>query len=438
MEDGDIQIRDAREDVDALGRRARRAARAAQNLDRSDKDRALAAMAQVLHDEREAIKTANGIDMERAIHNGENTGRLDRLRLTDERIGWMVEGLRQIALLHDPVGERLAVLRPANGLVIEQVRVPIGVIGIVYEARPNVTVDAAALTVKTGNAVILRGGSEALHSNLALVRALRMGLDAAGLPADLVLMIENTDRASVDALIKARGVIDLVIPRGGAGLIGHVVRHATVPTIETGVGNCHVYVDRDAQVAMAVAITVNAKAQRPSVCNAAETLLVHEAVATAFLPVVSEALANKDVQLRLDEKSAAILHDGLDPRRLADIRMQPATEDDYEKEFNDYILAVKVVPSLEAALDHIARFGTKHSEAIVTDNAATATAFLQAVDAAAVFHNASTRFTDGYEFGFGAEIGISTQKLHARGPMGLDALTTYKFMVKGDGQIREK
>ena len=427
---------DVHEEVRALARRARQAARETSRLTGEDKNRALALMAGAVADDRVAIMEANERDMLAAKQASEAGGRLDRLRLTDERITGMVEGLRQIALLADPVGERVAELHPANGLLIEQVRVPIGVIGIVYEARPNVTVDAAALTVKTGNAVILRGGSEAFHSNRALVQALRKGLSHAGLAKDLVLLIESTDRASVDALITARGLVDVVIPRGGAGLIDRVVRHASVPVIETGVGNCHVYVDQDADTEMAVAITVNAKAQRPSVCNAAETLLVHESAARDFLPAAALALGRRGVEMRLDEKASAILRAGLDRSQLLDLRLQGATEVDYETEYNDFILAVKVVSSLGEALDHIARYGTKHSEAIVTDSDAAADTFLREVDAAVVYHNASTRFTDGYEFGFGAEIGVSTQKLHARGPMGLRALTSYKYLVKGSGQIR--
>ena len=431
-----VDKNDVSGEVRSLARRSRQAAREASQLSSADKNRALALMAEAVHDDRTAILEANDRDMLAARQADEAGGRLDRLRLTDERIAGMVEGLLQIARLADPVGERLEELHPANGLLIERVCVPIGVIGIVYEARPNVTVDAAALTLKTGNAVILRGGSEALHSNRALVRALRRGLGEAGLAKDLVLLVESTDRASVDALITARGLVDVVIPRGGAGLIDRVVRHASVPVIETGVGNCHVYVDRDADTEMAIAIAVNAKAQRPSVCNAAETLLVHESVARGFLPAAAVALGERGVELRLDERAAAILNAGLDRSRLSGIRLQAATEEDYETEYNDFILAVKVVSSLDEALVHIARYGTMHSEVIVTASEETAAAFLRSVDAAVVYHNASTRFTDGYEFGFGAEIGVSTQKLHARGPMGLRALTSYKYVVRGNGQIR--
>lgn len=431
-----IDNNDVSDEVRMLARRARQAAREASQLTAGDKNRALDRMAAAIYADREAIMEANDRDMRAAQQTGEAGGRLDRLRLTEERIAGMIEGLRQIALLDDPVGERVEELRPANGLRIEQVRVPIGVIGIVYEARPNVTVDAAALTVKTGNAVILRGGSEAFHSNRALVLALRKGLEGAGLAPDLVLLIESTERASVDALITARGFVDVVIPRGGAGLIDRVVRHASVPVIETGVGNCHVYVDREADVQMAVAITVNAKAQRPSVCNAAETLLVHESIARDFLPSAALALAERGVELRLDERASAVLRAVLDDSRVSGMRLREATEEDYATEYNDFILAVKVVSSLDEALDHIARYGTKHSEAIVTASEAAAATFLRDVDAAVVYHNASTRFTDGYEFGFGAEIGVSTQKLHARGPMGLRALTSCKYVVKGGGQTR--
>ena len=414
-----------------LAARARAAARTGGRLTRAEKDRALFAIADVLGERAEDVLSANARDLEAASGRGEASARIDRLTLTRERLADMAEGLRQVAALPDPVGEVIAAFTRPNGLSIEQVRVPFGVIGMVYEARPNVTVDAAALTLKTGNAAILRGGREAFCSNAALTAALREGLERAGLPADLAQMVQDTDRRSVDALIRARGLVDLVIPRGGAGLIEHVVRHAVVPVIETGLGNCHVYVDRAADIGMAVAVTVNSKARRPSVCNAAETLLVHADIAGAFLPAAARALAQHGVELRLDEAALAIV-----ARSVPEARVKIATEADFAEEFLDRILAVRLVGSLAEALGHIARYGTQHSEAIVTADEAAAAEFLRSVDAAAVYHNAPTSFTDGFEFGFGAEIGISTQKLHARGPMGLRELTSYKYAVRGNGQLR--
>ena len=317
-------------------------------------------------------------------------------------------------------------MRP-NGLRIEKIRVPLGVVGIIYEARPNVTSDAAALCLKAGNAVILRGGKEAIRSNIAVASALRRGLEVSGLPMDGIQLIEDTSRETANEMMRMHGFIDVLIPRGGAGLIRSVVENATVPVIETGVGNCHVYVDASADGDMAAAITVNAKASRPSVCNAAETLLVHEAAAETLLPKIAAALVKAGVELRGCERTRTILKD-------RDIR--PATEEDWATEYLDYIMAVRVVPSLDAAIEHITRYGTGHSECIVTNDYAAAERFTQMVDAAAVYVNASTRFTDGGEFGMGAEIGISTQKLHARGPMGLQELTTVKYIVRGSGQIR--
>ncbi len=419
--------------------RARAAARIANSLQRTDKDRALLAMGEHIHLAAGAILEANVRDLERARATGEPTHRLDRLRLDESRMKAMVEGLHQVMALSDPVGEVMSAWTQPNGLHMEQIRVPFGVIGIIYEARPNVTVDAAGLTVKTGNAVVLRGGKEAFETNLALTAALRDGLEQAGLPPDLVIMLSDTDRRSVDALIRARTLVDLVIPRGGASLIRHVVEHATVPIIETGVGNCHVYVDAQANLEMALDILINAKTQRPSVCNAAETLLVHTSVADAFLPKSLRQLATLGVELRLDERSLSIVqHDAPDIVRANSVSpmVTVATAEDYATEFLALILAVKIVESLDEAIDHIGRYGTGHSEAIVTEDDQAAREFLTRVDAAAVYHNASTRFTDGFEFGFGAEIGISTQKLHARGPMGLRELTSYKYLIRGAGQIR--
>ena len=339
----------------------------------------------------------------------------------------MAAGIRSIRALTDPVGEVMEGRRLENGLEVRKVRVPMGVIGIIYEARPNVTSDAAALCLKAGSAVILRGGKEAIESNRAVAQALRAGLEAAGLQPDTVQLVEDTSRETAAAMMKMNGYIDLLIPRGGAGLIRSVVENATVPVIQTGVGNCHIYVDESADADMAQAIVVNAKASRPSVCNAAETLLIHSGAAPALLPPLAAALREKGVRLRCCGRAAAL---------LPGVPVEPAEEADWATEYLDYILAVRVVDSLEEAMDHIARYGTGHSECIVTENYEHAQRFTREVDAAAVYVNASTRFTDGGEFGMGAEIGISTQKLHARGPMGLKELTSFKYVVIGSGQIR--
>ena len=413
--------------LERMGAAARAAARALASATAGEKNKALQCMAQSLLERQEEILAANRQDMDAAAESGMAKAMLDRLSLSPSRIAGMADGLRQVAALADPVGEIVqGGLRP-NGLRIEKTRVPLGVVGIIYEARPNVTSDAAALCLKAGNAVILRGGKEALRSNAAVADALRDGLASAGLNPDAVQLVRDTSRETANAMMRLHGVIDVLIPRGGAGLIRAVVENATVPVIETGVGNCHIYVDRDADIAMAARITVNAKASRPSVCNAAETLLVHEEIAPRALPVIAEALKAAGVQLRGCERTREI---------LADPAVLPATKEDWATEYLDYILAVRVVPSLEAAAEHIAAYGTGHSECIVTDSHAAAERFTAAVDAAAVYVNASTRFTDGEEFGMGAEIGISTQKLHARGPMGLRELTTTKYIVYGSGQIR--
>ncbi|HIZ20162.1 MAG TPA: glutamate-5-semialdehyde dehydrogenase [Firmicutes bacterium] len=413
--------------LERMGAAARAAARALASATAGEKNKALQCMAQSLLERQEEILAANRQDMDAAAESGMAKAMLDRLSLSPSRIAGMADGLRQVAALADPVGEIVqGGLRP-NGLRIEKTRVPLGVVGIIYEARPNVTSDAAALCLKAGNAVILRGGKEALRSNAAVADALRDGLASAGLNPDAVQLIRDTSRETANAMMRLHGVIDVLIPRGGAGLIRAVVENATVPVIETGVGNCHIYIDRDADIAMAARITVNAKASRPSVCNAAETLLVHEEIAPRALPVIAKALEEAGVQLRGCERTREI---------LADPAVLPATEEDWATEYLDYILAVRVVPSLEAAAEHIAAYGTGHSECIVTDSHAAAERFTAAVDAAAVYVNASTRFTDGEEFGMGAEIGISTQKLHARGPMGLRELTTTKYIVYGSGQIR--
>ncbi|HZG85299.1 glutamate-5-semialdehyde dehydrogenase [Paenibacillus sp.] len=389
------------------------------------KNAALLRIADTLIERTAELVAANEEDLKRGRETGLSASLLDRLALTPQRIEAMAQGVREVVALPDPVGEQLAAFDRPNGLRIRQVRVPIGLIGIIYEARPNVTVDAAALCLKTGNAVLLRGGSSALSSNRAIVDAIRHALEQTDLPADAVQLVADPSRASVDEMLKLNGLLDCIIPRGGASLIQTVVQNATVPVIETGAGICHTFVDESADAAMALAIALNAKVQRPSVCNAMETLLVHRAFAEAHLAAFAEAFREKNVELR-----------GCGEARRLVPWMNEAGDADYATEYNDYILNVKVVGGLDEALEHIERFGTKHSECIVTASAANAERFLQEVDAAAVYHNASTRFTDGFEFGFGAEIGISTQKLHARGPMGLPALTSSKYIVAGDGQIR--
>ncbi|RIV17079.1 glutamate-5-semialdehyde dehydrogenase [Alicyclobacillaceae bacterium I2511] len=406
------------------------------------KNQGLLAMAQALLDHQEAILAANVGDVAAALAKGDGAARVDRLRLTQARLEEMCQGLRQVANLPNPVGEVMESFTRPNGLAIAKIRVPFGVVGMVYEARPNVTVDAAGLAIKTGNAVLLRGGREALATNQALVEALRAGLVAVGLPKDGVQLISRTEHESVDLLIRMRGLVDLVIPRGGAGLIARVVENATVPVIETGVGNCHVYVDQAADFTKAWAIVLNAKAQRPSVCNAMETLLVHRNVAPQWLPEMVRRLLAAGVEVRACATSRDILR-GAEENPVDLVKtplweqVEAVTEEDYATEFLDLIVALRVVDSLSEAMDHIQHYGTRHSESIVTEDSFAAEKFLSQVDAAAVYHNASTRFTDGFEFGFGAEIGISTQKLHARGPMGLRELTSYKYVIRGTGQVRE-
>ncbi|MBC2023319.1 glutamate-5-semialdehyde dehydrogenase [Listeria booriae] len=409
-----------------MGKRAKVAALALSQAKTKQKNEALLALAERLVANTAVILAANEKDLAAAADNGVKDAMLDRLRLTAERVVDMAEGVKQVAALADPIGEVTHMWKNEADLTIGKQRVPLGVIGIIYESRPNVTVDAAVLCFKTGNATILRGGSEAFHSNIALVKIIRESLAASDFPADAVQILEDTSRETAQALMKLNAYLDVLIPRGSARLIQAVLENATVPVIETGTGNCHVYIDKEAQQEMATKIIVNAKASRPSVCNAAETLLIHEAVAPAFLPSIIAKLREENVEIRGDEQVAAIVPDVI-----------AATESDWETEFADYILAIKVVPSDDAAIAHINQYGTKHSEAIVTDNYFTSQKFLQQVDAAAVYVNASTRFTDGFEFGFGAEIGISTQKLHARGPMGLNELTSTKYIIYGEGQIRE-
>lgn len=389
------------------------------------KNKALLAMADALLAKTDFIIEANDRDMQAARENGMKESMQDRLRLTPERIEGMAEGLRQVAALPDPVGNVIGGQTLANGLKITKVRVPLGVIGIIYEARPNVTADAIGLCLKSGNAVVLKGGSEAMQSNMAVAGVLTEAAETAGIPQGAIQFIDTADRAAVTALIKLNDFVDVVIPRGGAGLIKAVVQNATVPVIETGSGVCHTYVDAAADCAMARKIAFNAKVQRPSVCNAMETLLVHKDVAGKFLPQM------------LDEYfKAGVTVFGCQATQEFDERVQPATEEDWATEYGDLRLSVKIVEDIDEALEHIAKYGTKHSECIVTEDYNAARKFQDCVDAAAVYVNASTRFTDGFEFGFGAEIGISTQKLHARGPMALPELTSYKFLINGSGQTR--
>lgn len=412
-------------DLHTLGERAVAVKFQLQKASGEEKDRALHCAAKQLCEKKEEILAANREDLARGEKNGMHPGMLDRLRLTEQRIEAMADGLREIAALEDCIGETMERFERPNGLLIEKKRVPLGVIGIIYESRPNVTADAFGLCFKTGNAVILKGGSDAICSNIAIVKALREALAESGFEPDAIQLITSTDRSVAEKFMKMKGVVDVLIPRGGAGLIRSVVENSTVPVIETGTGNCHVYVDVDADFAMAVKIIVNAKTQRIGVCNACESLVVHSQAAEAFLPMLSEALKVSGVELRGDEGIRAVLPE-----------CRPAVEEDYGKEYLDYILSIKTVDSVEEAIAHINKYNTKHSECIVTKNTRTAEKFLNEVDAACVYVNASTRFTDGFEFGFGAEIGISTQKLHARGPMGLKELTSYKYTIHGNGQIR--
>lgn len=408
-----------------MGKRAAAAKYQLQHLRREEKDNALIHAAKALVDHEEEILEANARDLQKGRDNGMHQGLLDRLKLDHGRIAAMAEGLTQVAALPDPVGECLESFDRPNGLHIEKCRVPLGVIGIIYESRPNVTADAFALCFKAGNAVILKGGSDALASNMAIIKVLQQALSDCGIPGYAVQLITDTDRAVTAAFMCLKEYVDVLIPRGGAGLIRTVVENSTIPVIETGTGNCHIYVDKDADLDMAIPIIVNAKTQRIGVCNACESLVIHEAVREAFLPRLKEALSEKQVEIRGDERVCATISG-----------VVPATEEDYGKEYLDYILSMKVVDSLEAAVSHINHYSTHHSESIITGNAEAAEYFLSHVDAACVYVNASTRFTDGFEFGFGAEIGISTQKLHARGPMGLKELTSYKYRITGNGQIR--
>jgi len=417
---------DVQQEVIEKAKAARAAAQAMAALPTAAKDRALTAMAQALVERQNFLLEANSEDVRSARDAGLSEALVDRLLLSEQRIAAVAAGLLEVANLPDPVGEIMVGWRRPNGLRITKVRVPLGVVGMIYESRPNVTVDAAGLCIKAGNTVILRGGSEALRSNIALARVIAEAAYGEGVPEGAIQLIETAERAAAQELMRLSQYVDVLIPRGGEGLIRAVVDNATVPVIETGVGNCHVYVDDSADLEMAESIVVNAKCQRPGVCNAAETLLVHRAVADEFLRRVGPALAQQGVELRACPATREILPEAAE-----------ATEDDWRAEYLSLILAVRVVDSFEQAVEHITAYGSKHSEAIVTRDHERAERFCELVDAAAVYVNASTRFTDGGEFGLGAEIGISTQKLHARGPMGLRELTTYKYVVHGAGQIRE-
>lgn len=405
-----------------MGQRAQAAEQELMLLDTAAKNQALLQMAQDLLAAKETIIAANQLDMQQAVDMPKKF--TDRLLINEKRIEDMAAGLKTVAQLPDPVAKIDKGWYTADGLQILQKRVPLGVIGIIFEARPNVTVDAAALTFKSGNAVILRGGKEALHTNAALANVLRQSLSDQDLPKDSVQLITDTSHETAGDLMHLDDYLDVLIPRGGRGLIQRVVKTATVPVIETGAGNCHIYVDKDAQLKMAQAIVVNAKVQRPSVCNAAEKLLIHQDVAAAYLPVLAKSLRAHGIELRGDERVQAI------------VDMQPASAADWDIEYNDLIMAVKVVDSFDDAVKHINAHSTHHSEAIITDNLERGQAFLNRINSACVYINASTRFTDGSQFGFGAEIGISTQKLHARGPMGLEQLTTIKYQIIGNGQVR--
>lgn len=411
--------------IQTLGIRAKDASRLCAKLGTNEKNKGLLAAAGELCARSEYLLEENEKDLKAAEEKGVKKSLLDRLRLTEQRIKDMAEGLEQVAALEDPIGEVLSMKNRPNGLQIGKKRVPMGVVGIIYESRPNVTADAFGLCFKTGNAVILRGGSDAIHSNLAITEVIKAGLKKENLPQDAILLVEDTSRATVGEMMKLHDYIDVLIPRGGAGLIANVVENSTVPVIETGTGNCHIFVDASADIGRAADIIENAKTQRMGVCNACESLVIHEAVREALLPRLQKALEEKQVEIRGDERVRAAISG-----------VVPATEEDYGKEYLDYIISMKTVDSLEEAIDHINRYSTHHSESIITANPKAAEAFLSRVDAACVYVNASTRFTDGFEFGFGAEIGISTQKLHARGPMGLRELTSYKYRVTGSGQVR--
>ncbi|MCM1538280.1 MAG: glutamate-5-semialdehyde dehydrogenase [bacterium] len=411
--------------LEEIGKRAVQAKYELQTIVTDKKNEALCRVADGLTADTGRILAANEQDMRSGKEHGMHEGLLDRLQLTEARIAAIAEGLRQIAELNDPVGTVMERFTHPNGMEITQVRVPLGVIGIIYESRPNVTADAFGLCFKAGNAVILKGGSDAICSNTAITESIRRSLADAGICADAVQLIADTDRAVTAQFMKMNRYVDVLIPRGGAGLIRAVVESASIPVIETGTGNCHIYVDQDADFDKAIPIILNAKTQRIGVCNACESLVIHEKIKDAFLPVLADALKKHHVEMRADRQAAEVIGDCV-----------AATEEDFAKEYLDYIISIKTVSSAEEAIAHINRYHTEHSDAIITENQETARRFLSGVDSACVYVNASTRFTDGFEFGFGAEIGISTQKLHARGPMGLRELTSYKYQIVGNGQVR--
>ena len=418
------------EEIHSLGQRAKTASRILAQADTDQKNSALLAMADAVLNHSDAILSANALDLSAATENGLSSAMLDRLRLDPARLQKIAEGIRSVAALSDPVGALISDWTRPNGLHISKVRVPIGVIGIIYESRPNVTSDAAILCLKTGNATLLRGGSEAIHSNLALAEALQTGLKIAGLPADSILLVPKTDRDGVRIMAQMNQYLDVIIPRGGKGLIEAVVENARMPVIKHYEGICHVYVDSNVNYIMASEIVINGKCQRPGVCNAVETVLIHQAISHVFLPILATELEKYQVEIRADPPSYS---------QLSTLHYRPlhaASEQDFRTEHLALILNIKIVASLEEAIEHIESYGSRHSDTIVTNSEAKAEKFLNEVDSATVFWNASTRFNDGGEFGFGAEIGISTDKLHARGPMGLEELTTYKYQIRGSGQIR--
>ncbi len=408
-----------------LGKKAKAASRILMNADAATKNKALAAIALAFEQNAAFLLAENEKDLSAARKNGMSSAMLDRLALNDSRVAGLSQAARELIALEDPVGKVLAGTTRPNGLFIEKVTVPFGVIAVIYEARPNVTAEAATLCLKSGNCVILRGGKEAFHSNKAIADLMRGALESAGLPKDCIQLVEDTSRESANALMRLNGYVDVLIPRGGAGLIRACVENATVPLIETGTGNCHVYVDRDADPDMAVRIIYNAKTSRPSVCNACESLVIHKDIAEKVLPLIAESLSQANVLIHGDETVCSLLPSAV-----------PATQEDYGREYLGYEISIKTVGSIDEAIAHIMKYTTGHSECIVTESYAAARQFTREVDAAAVYVNASTRFTDGGEFGFGAEIGISTQKLHARGPLGLQQLTSEKYIISGNGQIR--
>jgi glutamate-5-semialdehyde dehydrogenase len=413
------------EDIIKKASLAKKAGAVLSNAGAVQKNACLSYMMKAIQEDSEYILRENQKDLAAGKSKGMSEALLDRLMLDEKRLKSIIEGIEQLIALKDPVGEVLSMNKMPNGLLVGQTRVPLGVIGIIYEARPNVTVDAASLCIKSGNAVILRGGSEAINSNIALVKSLRRALVASGLPEDSISIIEDTSRETAAKFMKLNEYIDVLIPRGGAGLIKSAIENSTIPVIQTGTGNCHVYVDSNANLIMAEKIVINAKTTRPGVCNSEEKLLVHKDVANEFIPKIVKSLREHGVEVRGCERSVELLKD-----------IKPASDTDWYTEYLDYIIAVKVVDNIDEAIEHINKYGTKHSEAIITENYSNSRKFLAEVDAAAVYINASTRFTDGFEFGLGAEIGISTQKLHARGPMGLKELTSTKYVIYGSGQIR--